>query len=929
MIQLLVSTRKQQKALSVNIVGNSSFVNPLSTVYATSHTTTNPGEEAVLANESIYGDWKAFHVDTHNSYGASNAPAIGSGGLEFSVAGNTNEGPSAIYQQVFNEPNSIYELTYTVVSNNVTFGILVAKDGAAINTNWYQVNLNGTNQVFGETGVMQGIPTTVGTHTVQINTLNYSTSNFMLTFDPQVGSAGQKLVIKDIILREVINGSTFTDIDKFENVDLYKDENIPLVLSIDEFTKAGEQTQSYSKNFTLPATKVNNKIFKHVFDITAESEFNVHRQTACIVKQNTVDIFEGYLRMTAIKHKQDEISYEVNLFNNIISLKDALGEKTFNDIDFTELEHNYNRTTINGTQAPTPGTFLSNALPTTSFAYDASLGANTTNAILYPFCDWTGHIPATPTAFTPIILEQAFRPWLKVKYLWDRIIDEAGYTWSHRHMTAQNQRNFDELYMDMSWGSSNEFTVGYYNSMGTASHLTTKTGTGFSFYGLSVDFFGVSGMQRIPLDTESPPNVTGWDNSAFEFVSPANHTFVTVDYNFTIYGFNDNSQYKFEIRHNSIVASQSDPFDTQTGTFAFTSTVGDFDVVNIQGNFSMALNAGEKFWFELTEVAGTIFMVPNDPSGNGVSFINIFQSGTGANINQMLLRNRGELGQWEFISNIAKKFNFVFELDTDNKTHIYIDPWIDWVNGGERKDWTNKIDSTSIDYNVIGDLEKEVLFTDEQDDDFYNNIYFDNVNEVHGQATFEDPNNELATGNKTINTIFSPTIIDSLSLANNARNYPTLRCFQVSDDGTANDFNNKPRLGYMRYRVFNGYQITYPAQNGQTAGASTDVTLVSPANNIQPSSPQSFSIGWATPFSFYNISQSTSKQAFTKYWLDYMRELYDDGTRIVKAKIYLTESDIRYFSFNDKIQFKNRDYRVNKINYNPDKLSTIELIRLQ
>ena len=47
------------------------------------------------------------------------------------------------------------------------------------------------------------------------------------------------------------------------------------------------------------------------------------------------------------------------------------------------------------------------------------------------------------------------------------------------------------------------------------------------------------------------------------------------------------------------------------------------------------------------------------------------------------------------------------------------------------------------------------------------------------------------------------------------------------------------------------------------------------------------------------------------------------------VKINLNASDINTFQFYDKIRIKNREYRVNSINYNPGELSVVELIILE
>ena len=106
--------------------------------------------------------------------------------------------------------------------------------------------------------------------------------------------------------------------------DIYEEEDIPLSLSIDNFKNVAEKVQSYSKDFNLPATKRNNKIFTHLFDVTRIQDtfsFNPYVKTQCILKQDGYDIFQGFLRLIDIVDKEGEISYSVNLYSEKCCIK--------------------------------------------------------------------------------------------------------------------------------------------------------------------------------------------------------------------------------------------------------------------------------------------------------------------------------------------------------------------------------------------------------------------------------------------------------------------------------------------------------------------------------------------------------------------------------------------------------------------------------
>ena len=129
-------------------------------------------------------------------------------------------------------------------------------------------------------------------------------------------------------------------------LDLYKDEPIPFQFKVDDFTNVAEKSSSNSKSFELPGTKVNNLFFNHIYDITADSEFNAHKQTRVIYKENGVDIFSGYLQLNDIINKNDNVSYEITLFSETVNLKDDISNKNIRDLDFEELNHNYTGTDV-------------------------------------------------------------------------------------------------------------------------------------------------------------------------------------------------------------------------------------------------------------------------------------------------------------------------------------------------------------------------------------------------------------------------------------------------------------------------------------------------------------------------------------------------------------------------------------------------------
>ena len=77
---------------------------------------------------------------------------------------------------------------------------------------------------------------------------------------------------------------------------------------------------------------------------------------------------------------------------------------------------------------------------------------------------------------------------------------------------------------------------------------------------------------------------------------------------------------------------------------------------------------------------------------------------------------------------------------------------------------------------------------------------------------------------------------------------------------------------------------------------------------------------------FPGVGSPPIDNLYNTYWAAYMNELYNADTRVVNLKVNLSPSDINSFRFYDKVQIKNRTFRVNKIEYKPSSLAKVEFI---
>tara|TARA_R100000781_G_scaffold103792_1_gene67452 strand:+ start:976 stop:3762 length:2787 start_codon:yes stop_codon:yes gene_type:complete len=733
--------------------------------------------------------------------------------------------------------------------------------------------------------------------------------------------------------------------------DLYEDEEIPLTLSVDDFKSVAEKVQSYSKDFNLPATKRNNKIFGNIFEITRTVanpyDFNPYAQTRAVLKQDGFMLFDGFLKLIDIQEKEGEISYNVNLYAQTIALADTLKNRTFDLMDFSELEHTYNKTSIKGSWYLN-GLPLTNAL-TNPNEFAGPVGATVTDVLKYPFVDWTGQILIangatgnSATAGFPELtsLEQAFRPFIQVKYLIDRIFAEAGYTYT---CTLFDTGKFKRLFMDFNWGGDTmpqaieetSYTATYAFSSGAATFNTDET---FIRLGL-LDHLMTGGQ----TNSHVPPDYQISGVNIYKIVATTDNQIYDIDYSWRFFNDLSNNADRFILKWLH--------YDHSTGV----TTEHNYSTVYISeqkkgiisGNLRIALDTNDQLWAEYAGTgpfAGTWAEVLKDGSTSATVTFKI----SSANVTSATIKSlRGEINQWEFLKGIFTMFNLVTLQDDSDAANIIIKPYSDVFINNTRGttlkdrsinfDWTDKVDLKDIQLTPLNDLKKRTIFKyEDDDDDHLFNLYKRSTRgHLYGSKVFSAEGLTLLEGDEeVVASPFAATVSKPLGESYNEMIVPTI--YSAGDDGTTEPFDNLPRILYnhtgTNSPVTMSMSYYIPEQNG---GGSENVdefftfshlTDIPTVVSTPPVATDTFDYNFGECQYIQPIGQTSTLNLFNTYWLPYYNELYDPDTKTMTLKVNLTAGDIAEFEFSDYVMIKNRSYRVNKIDYRPNDLSTVEFI---
>ena len=122
-----------------------------------------------------------------------------------------------------------------------------------------------------------------------------------------------------------------------ERVELFKDETISLTESIQNVKDVAKVFTDFTKTFTVPASKTNNKIFKHYYNFDIVGGFDARLKTSGSIKLNGVDFKKGNIKLEGVDLKNNKPNaYRITFFGDLSDLKDLIGEDLLSDLSWLD-----------------------------------------------------------------------------------------------------------------------------------------------------------------------------------------------------------------------------------------------------------------------------------------------------------------------------------------------------------------------------------------------------------------------------------------------------------------------------------------------------------------------------------------------------------------------------------------------------------------
>lgn len=683
----------------------------------------------------------------------------------------------------------------------------------------------------------------------------------------------------------------------YQRADLFDDESISITDTIQNVRDISKIFAPFSQQFNLPASKSNNKLFKHYYNNQIQNGFDARFKVDATIKLNGIDYKTGKLRLNSVSMKMNRAySYKVVFFGGVVTLSDLLGDDQLDDLDGSYLDpfdfgytgafarvgftNGYNlsgSSLVQNNSSTDAGDLIFPFISATDYHYydsnDADFSFATPDDVKFRNVYYNGTLPTsqnvgddgTWNSTTNLVGVGAdnLKPAIRCYHIIKAIEQKYGLTFSTDFFNTTNEQFYD-LYL---W---------LHREKG---RITSQIDTQSTSYNIS-DF-----------TTSGTPTWTGGDSFT-----------VTSDVKYEMYVIITNAPANstYTINVNSAESWDREVSGTGNDSFFFRHYSNGVKTPNIkissQGNLSTwsidirILELEENF-------EGDFDIIVADYNFNALNNQSFTGGGVVSARSQM-----PKIKTIDFLTNIFKMFNLTAYLEG---TNIVVNTLDEYYADGTTYDITKYIDinqqqvERSKIYKLINfNFSEPKTFAIDKSNEISNNEF--------GNAKFRSTDENFDGGDYTIQSKFEKVVYERMS--NQVNNNQTNAFWGWFVDKDKNPTLNAPLVFYAEKE-----SQTMLFENSTTSFSNIS-TYIRPSN-VKTLSSGSQTINFETEIDEFT-GTSNANSLFLNFYFNYINNVFDPNTRIIKFDAYLPTWFVVKYKLNDILIIAGERFRINSIKTN-------------
>lgn len=664
-------------------------------------------------------------------------------------------------------------------------------------------------------------------------------------------------------------------------IDLFKDESVSITQTIQNIKDIKKIFTDFTKTFSIPASKTNNKIFKHYYNFDIINGFDARNKVAANIELNNIPFKNGFVKLEGVQLKKNKpYAYKITFFGETVNLKDLVGDDELSALSsLNSLNENYSNTRVRQLlQTLTSNTNLITPLIThgTQLFYNSATAAHVDNTGNLYYHTGSNH----DHGVTWTDLKYA----LRLQSIIDAIETKYSITFSTDFFNDATNTTFHNLFM---W-------------------LHRKKGDVEPAEQVAIQFGQVTLWS--PYNTSSPRlfNQQGSLVVAGTLVTSPAQIF---SHTLTMTPTDLNVSYDIQIFRNGSLyySKQNNQGTTPLSQSDFTLTAGSFTLkIGTADSSGITFNTSSIQW----EVNGT-------EGGESVNqnWTDIWRNGsqlsTSTTFVFVITEQIPKMKVLDFLTGLFQMFNLTAFVDASGTIVVRT---LDSFYNASSTIWTIDefvdVKSSSVDLALPY---REVKLAYKGIKTFLAIQYEQLENKGWGTLNFSLDNAKYDAPEESyaIELPFEHLQYQRLLNATGGANTDIQWGWFVNDNQEAT--YSLPLLFYP-IKISGGTGISFR----NTASSHQELTVYNvPSNSLALASGTSTTnINFSLEQNEYTLDTSFTGTLFENFYKNFLTDIYNNKRRLTKVKAYIPLKMIYNLKLNDKISLNNNNYRINSITTN-------------
>jgi hypothetical protein len=688
-----------------------------------------------------------------------------------------------------------------------------------------------------------------------------------------------------------------------QRVELFGDETISITDTIQDVRDIQKVFTSFSQSFSVPASKTNNKIFKHYYNSEITNTFDGRKKVSATIEVDYFPFKKGKLRLEGVDMRGNKAyAYRVTFFGDTVELKDKLGEKKLSDLDLNAYNTAYDATTVESklTTEESSTNHIIAPLITHSqrLYYEDGVHGEDTGNLWYESGVGTSHHHG--------VKWNELKYAIRVNKIIEAIETDFDLEFSTDFFKNTSVEEFDHLFLWLHRKSGAvedlEGSISSFETIidGWTPVTVSKSGEPYSFVltettlTSNVPTFGLTSGTTPSAPTargltEFKVELTTTDTDAYDVVLQRDGT--------TVFS---------KTGHTGDITISAD----STDTYNFDYASGSYRVIITAESTISFTNI---IWFADYKVPKSTDITIN--ATNGATGAYNTNSSFTFNISQQI----PDMKIIDFLTGIFKLFNLTAYVEDDVIQVKTLDSFYSIAGGAKTYDITEFVDANQSSVDVALPF-KEVSFKFKDTESFLANK-FGELNNREWGSSFYDDGPDLSGSTYKIEVPFGHLLYERL----NDVTYGSLKNIQwgYSVDKDQNAYLGSPLLFYP-IGIFSSsidpisFIDAVDSDNVATSHkALSDVSVNMPFNTVTTLGEfTAFQLNFNVEISEWSRDTDHDQSLFVKYYKSYIEQVFSPANRIIKIKAYLPMKILLKYTLADKFVYRNERYQINSITTN-------------